>query len=133
MRISRLHWVPGPLNKCSSFSQRTFALGPLQARADAFVLVVPGHRHHVRVAKNLVVGPYRGEMMNEPDHAAARKRRERPTASLTRNDQMTTRRDFQIRKSERFALQRHATVEFFNSRTLTNLNLFHALTVLLLS
>src|ERR1044072_6000352 len=132
MRISRLHWVPGPLDKCSALRQRAFALGPFQTRADALILVILRHRHHVGVAKNLVIWTYTHKIMNEPDHPVSDKRGQRPATDLARDDQMSPRRDLQVRQSKRFALQRHAVVEFFISRTLTNLNLFHAFTVLCL-
>src|ERR1051325_9272661 len=131
MRIPRLHWVPRPLNKRSPFGQRAFPLGPFQTRADSLVLIILRSPHHVRVAKDLIVGPYRRKMMNEANHAIAGKRSKRPTAGLARNDQVAARRDLQIRKSKRLALQRDATVEFFDGRTLTNLNLFHVVSFVL--
>src|SRR5688572_31482292 len=70
-------------------------------------------------------------MMHETNHAIRDKRGERPAARLTRHDQMTPRRDLQIGKPERFALQGHTTVKFFDGCAFTNLNLFHAFTVLI--
>src|SRR6185503_5610142 len=130
MRVSRLHRVPRPLDKRSSLAQRLLALRPLQTRADAFVLVILGYRHHVRVAVNLVVWPHRREVMHKTDHSIRNKRSERPAARLARHDQMTPRRDLQIGKPEGFALQGHTTVKLFDGCALTNLNLFHALTFL---
>src|SRR5215470_12095079 len=104
MRISRLHWVPCPLNKCSALGKRTLALRPFQTRADAFVLVILRHCHHVRVTKDLVVATYGDEMMNKANHPIAGERTERPTACFSRHDQMAAWRDLQIRKAKSFLL-----------------------------
>src|ERR1043165_9704817 len=81
VRIARLHRIPRPLDQLAAFAERTFSLRPLQTRAHAFVLVVLRHRHHVRVAEDLLPA-HRGEMMQEAHHALARESAERPAASL---------------------------------------------------
>src|ERR1041384_6027368 len=81
MRVTRLHRIPRPLDHLAAFAERTFALRPLQTRAHAFVLVVLRHRHHVRVAEDLLPA-HRSEVMHKTYHALARESAERPAARL---------------------------------------------------
>ena len=61
------------IDSAANNHQRTLSLRPLQSRADAFVLIVLSHGHHVRVTKDLIA-THRREVMNEADHALRYKR-----------------------------------------------------------
>ena len=125
VRVARHHRIPRPLNQFSSFTKRTLALRPFQTRADALVLIILRHRHHVGITEDLVVCAHSGKMMNKPHHAFGDKRAQRPAASLARNDQMSPWGKFQIRKAECFALQVNTSIKLFNRRALTNCDFIH--------
>src|SRR6266536_2161081 len=91
MCVARLHWIPGPLDELSTFSERSFPLRQFQAGLQALVLVVPMDRHHMRVTNDFVPGSQRNEMMNKTNQAVsstAGKRAQRPATCLPRNYQV---------------------------------------------
>src|SRR6185436_5932067 len=55
MGVARLHRIPGPLNKISSFLNCAVTLAPLQLGAHPPVLKIRVDRHHMGVTKNLRV------------------------------------------------------------------------------
>src|SRR5438876_7358995 len=129
MCVTCLHWIPGPLNKVSALRERSFALCPFQSSPHAPVLIVLSDSHHVRVTNNFIRAANCDEMMYEPNQppvSTMNKGAERPTARLSRNDQVAPRRNLQIGKFEYLSLQSNALIEFFNRGALADCDLVHA-------
>jgi hypothetical protein len=58
--------------------------------------------------------------MDESDQMVGNESSQSPTASLARNDQMPSRRDFEIVKSKHLALQANTVIQFTNCDTFAN-------------
>src|SRR5467141_1224034 len=63
--------------------------------------------------------------MDKPNQLFSHERTERPTTSLARNNQMTTRRDFQLGQCNNFSLQADTAIEFVDGGAFPDLNAVH--------
>src|SRR5437867_3477875 len=63
--------------------------------------------------------------MNKPNQLFSHKSAQRPTTSLARHNQVTTRRDFQLRQSKNFSLQADTVIEFVDGGAFADLNAVH--------
>ncbi len=89
--ITRLHRIPGPLDKTPAFLNRALTLTPLQTRPHTLVLILRRDGHHVRVAKDLSTGAHTRQMCEQTppaaeSHPAGQKRpasNHRPDAKLS--------------------------------------------------
>ncbi len=120
MRVARARRLERPLEEAPAALKRAPSLRPLQPRADATVLIVLRHRHHVRVALRraaLADGDLREHEADEPLRV---ERAEREAAGRARDDEMTTRTQLKVGHAERLALEREARVVLREARHLAD-------------
>src|SRR5205085_8591854 len=109
----------GPLDKSATLLESTLALRPFQLRAHAVILVRRINCHHVRIAKDFASLHCR-QLMNKPDELAFGEGAQSPSAGHARYDQMSSRRDFQIRQTKRCPLKLDTRIVFFDRVHLAN-------------
>lgn len=51
IRVSRLHWLEGPLHEAHAFLERPLSLGPFQTPADTVALVRGSYGGHMRIKR----------------------------------------------------------------------------------
>src|ERR1700694_4857334 len=90
MGVARPHRFPRPLNEVAAFAERSFTLGPLELRAQTFVLVVHCYGHHVRITCHFTAF-YCDQMMDKANESVCDISAQGPATGLPRNNQVPAR------------------------------------------